>query len=79
MARRQRCGVQLPPSGKMASALPPSRLDREPADLVDVMQSPAARRRNALGTRLARMSMLGSSCSVAFMTTRGRRSHTLSR
>ena len=56
MARRQRCGVQLPPSGKMTRALPRVQAGREAPDLVDVVPGSAtlpacaARRRNALGT-----------------------------
>jgi hypothetical protein len=91
MPRRQRSGVQFPPSGNSSSASRPPRptasrliclicsLRCLPPDLA-VPWVPGWRwRRNAFGTRLATMSRLGSSCSVAFMTTRGRRSQTVSR
>lgn len=85
MALRQRSGVQLPPSGKMTRALrrpmpAARRLICSVCCLAPARASVfAVRCRNAFGRRLARMSTLGSSCSVAFMTTRGLRPHTLSR
>ena len=91
MPRRQRSGVQFPPSGNSSSASRPPR--PAASRLICLIWSawglpprPGAalgrggrRCRNALGTRLATMSRLGSSWSVAFMTTRGRRSQTVSR
>jgi hypothetical protein len=74
MPRRQRPGVQLPPSGKITSA-PVWSSPRASRSIWSVkMLSPVwLPLMNTLGSRLPTTSRLGSSCSDAFMTTRGRR------
>ena len=74
MPRRQRPGVQLAPSGKMTSAPAGSR-PRASRSICSVkMLSPVwLCRTNTLGSRLPSTSKLGSNCSAAFITTRGRR------
>jgi len=74
MPRRQRPGVQLPPSGKITRA--PSWSSPLASRSICSLKTPSPARRWAmktLGRRLATTSRLGSSCIVAFMTTRGRR------
>ena len=72
--RRQRCGVQFPPSGKMTSAPFWSSPRASRSISLVKMLSPVWRLLiHTFGTRLPTMSTLGSSCSEAFITTRGRR------
>ncbi len=75
-----RPGVQLPPSGKITRAPSRPRPRARRSIWSTKTLSPARRREmKTLGRRLATTSTPGSSCMAAFMTTRGRRSYTLSR
>ncbi len=72
--RRHRDGVQLPPSGKITSA-PLASSPRASRSISRVkMLSPVSwALMNTFGSRFPTMSTLGSSCRLAFITTRGRR------
>ena len=75
--RRRRVGVKLPPSGKITSAPVGPRPRGQPRDLAvrrDAGRGTSGRAgRRRCGSRLITTSRLGSNCSAAFITIRGRR------